>query len=501
MNTLQSPPTFAEFVAIWNQEQNLNTPQHHEEICAWLAQSWDTGRLQLLLMAFRNSGKSTLVGLFAAWLLAGNPGLRILVLAADLALARKMTRNVKRIIERHPHCQGLKPKSRDQWACDQFTVERDAELRDPSMLAKGIDTNITGSRADVVICDDVEVPNTCDTPGKRESLRECLDEIDYVLVPGGTQLYVGTPHTYHTIYGANVRRDVGEERAYLEGFNRLEIPIFDADGQSRWPERFSLEKIEAILKRTGPNKFKSQMLLQPVDISEGRLDPELLKSYSGDIEYSEQNGEAVLMLEGRRLLSSTCWWDPSFGSPERGDRSVIACVFTSDDGSYWLHRVRYLSFDPALINDAPEAEQLCRQVAEFVRELYLPSVTVESNGLGQFLPTLLRRAFEKKAVACSVREHYSSTPKDLRILEGFDAPLAAGRIYVSDTVYQTPFITEMREWRPGTRAPDDGLDAVAGCLLAEPVRLPRHPDALNRAKRPSWAGGGKAFQAHTDFDP
>lgn len=501
MNTLKSPPTFAEFVITWNKEQNLTTPQHHDEICAWLAQCWQTEQHQLLLMAFRNSGKSTLVGLFAAWLLVCDPNLRLLVLAADLALARKMTRNVKRIIERHPECQGLKPKRADQWACDQFTVERESELRDPSMLAKGIDTNITGSRADVVICDDVEVPNTCDTPGKRESLREGLDEIDYVLVPGGTQLYVGTPHTYHTIYGADVRRDMGEERAYLEGFNRLEIPIFDVHGQSRWPERFSLKKIETILKRTGPNKFKSQMLLQPVDINEGRLDPELLKPYAGEIRYSEQNGEAVLMLEGHRLVSSSCWWDPSFGAPERGDRSAIACVFTSDDGSYWLHRVQYLTFDPALVKDVPEAEQLCRQVAEFVRELYQPSVTVESNGLGQFLPALLRREFEKQAVACSVLEHYSSTPKDLRILEGFDAPLAAGRIFVSEAVRQTPFIAEMREWRPGTRAPDDGLDAVAGCLLAEPVRLPRNPNALDASTRPSWSGGGKAFQAHTEFEP
>jgi hypothetical protein len=32
-------------------------------------------------------------------------------------------------------------------------------------------------RADVIICDDVEVPNTCDTPGKRLDLRQRLSEI------------------------------------------------------------------------------------------------------------------------------------------------------------------------------------------------------------------------------------------------------------------------------------------------------------------------------------
>ena len=67
-------------------------------------------------MAFRNSGKSTVVGLFAAWLLKTNPSLRIMVLSADLALAKKMVRTVKRIIERHPETRGLKPDRADQWA-------------------------------------------------------------------------------------------------------------------------------------------------------------------------------------------------------------------------------------------------------------------------------------------------------------------------------------------------------------------------------------------------
>ena len=496
----QTPPTFGAFVETWNKDQNLSTPRHHKDISTWLESRWLGNDRELLLMAFRNSGKSTLVGLFCAWLLACDPSLRIMVLAADLALARKMTRNVKRIIERHPNCIGLKPKSRDQWASDQFTVNRDSELRDPSMLAKGIVANITGSRADVVICDDVEVPNTSDTAQKREDLRERLDEIDYVLVPGGLQLYVGTPHTYYTIYAKAARRDAGEDQPYLDGFQRLEIPIYDQRGRSRWPTRFPKKKIESIRRRTGPNKFRSQMLLEAVDIAEGRLDADLMTPYDDELNYAEMNGEAVLSLGKRKLVSASAWWDPSFGAPQRGDSSVIACVYTSEDGRYWLHRMRYMTHDPALVGEVSEATQLCRQAAEFVRDLHLPSLTLETNGIGRFLPGLLRRELETQGVPCAVLEHYSSTPKDRRILEAFDAPLAAGRIHVHENVRASPFITEMREWRPASKALDDGLDAVAGCLLAEPVRLPRNPNALAPGKRPSWSGGGGSFTAKTNFD-
>jgi hypothetical protein len=112
------------------------------------------------------------------------------------------------------------------------------------MLARGIGANITGSRADIVICDDVEVPNTCDTAPKRADLRERLGEIDYVLVPGGLTLYVGTPHTYYSIYAAEGRVEAGEAAAFLDGFARLELPLFDAQGRSRWPERFTEARIE-----------------------------------------------------------------------------------------------------------------------------------------------------------------------------------------------------------------------------------------------------------------
>jgi hypothetical protein len=176
---------FRQFVWLWNRCQGQTTPRLHLEIAEWLGRRWRDGDRRLVMLVFRSAGKSTLVGIFCAWLLAHDPNLRILVLAAEHDLARKMVRNVKRIIERHPLTRHLMPTRADQWAADQFTVRRPLTQRDASLLARGITANVTGSRADVVICDDVEVPNTCNTPGKREQLRERLAEISYVLVPGG----------------------------------------------------------------------------------------------------------------------------------------------------------------------------------------------------------------------------------------------------------------------------------------------------------------------------
>ena len=487
---------FPEFVMVWNQRQGLGTPRHQVAMARWLAARWRGRERELLLMAFRSSGKSTIVGLFCAWVLSCNPDLRIMVLAADLALAKKMVRNVKRLVERHPLTAGLKPRRRDQWAADQFTVNRPGELRDPSMVAKGIGANITGSRAEIIICDDVEVPNTCDSAPKRLDLRERLAEIDYVMVPGGTQLYVGTPHSYYTIYADQPRLEAGETRPFLDGFARLELPLLDAQGRSSWPERFPVERIAAMRKRTGPNKFDSQMMLRPVNIADGRLDPDRMRLYEADLVYAEGNGVPLLTLGGRRLVSASCWWDPSYGSPGKGDSSVVAAVFTDEDGGYWLHRVRYVEHDPAR-TEVDEATQLCRQVAAFAHELHLPAITLETNGLGRFLPGLLRRELAAAGIACAVVEASSSRAKDQRIVDAFDAVLAAGALSAHRGVWTTPFIGEMREWRPGGKCRDDGLDAVAGCLLSQPVRLSR---PVVTAVRPGWRPGGDSLVAETDFE-
>jgi hypothetical protein len=340
------PITFCQFVWLWNRYQGQPTPELHLAIAEWLGHSWQAGDRRLLLMVFRSAGKSTLVGIFCAWLLRNDPNLRILVLAAEQDLARKMVRNVKRIIERHPLTRGLVPKRRDQWAADQFTVRRRLTQRDPSLLARGITANITGSRADVVICDDVEVPNTSNTSLKRAELRQRLREISYVLVPGGLQLFVGTPHSYDSIYAQEPLDAAEDGLPFLAEFERLCIPLLDELGRSRWPERFSEDRIAEIRRQTGPAKFESQMMLRPRSVDEVRLDPHRLMRYDAPLEYREANAATILSIDGRRMISASGWWDPAYGAPGVGDASVVAAVFVDQDGTYWLHGISYLVSPP-----------------------------------------------------------------------------------------------------------------------------------------------------------
>lgn len=472
---------FVEFVWIWNHLHNQATPRVHRRVARWLAARVAARDRRLVLMAFRGCGKSTLVGLLCAWWLHRRPEARIVVLAAEQSLASRMVGHVRRVIERHPLCGHLHHGGEEAWAADRFTVRRaGAALRDPSMLAQGLLGNITGARADLVVCDDVEGANTCDTPGKRADLRARLAEAEFVLTPDGTLLFIGTPHTEDSLYRP------GEP--HLDGFARLEVPLLDDAGRSAWPERFDEAAVAGLRRRVGPLRFARQMLLQPVAAEAGRLDPALLIRYAAEPDFREANGRAELRLLGRRMISGGGYWDPAFGKAERGvgDGSVLAAGYADAEGNHFLHRVEWVTHSALGPDDA--ATQQCRRVAEVARDLSLPVVRVETNGIGRFLPGLLRRALAEAGAPCAVVEHANRRPKAERILAGLEPILAARRLHASEAVMRSAFPREMAEWRPEAKGMrDDALDAASGLILAEPVRLPL---AAPPPRFVSWRGSG-----------
>jgi hypothetical protein len=484
---------FPLFLSLWNAQQGIGTPKIHHRIAGWLMRRFVNNDRRLLLMAFRACGKSTLVGLYCAWLLYRDPNTRILVLAADLDLARKMVRNIKRIIEKHPLCRTLIPETKDQWAAGRFTVKRTAEWRDPSVLARAVGTNLTGSRADIIICDDVEVPKTCDTKYKRDFLREWLRELDFIRTPHGTQIYIGTPHSWYSLYADAPRKEMGEAEPFLDGYKRLVLPILNAHGVSVWPERFSDDVVAHIRKNAGENYFQSQMMCKPNNLKNARLDPSLLITYADELDYREQNRIPVLTLRDVKMVSARAWWDPAFGA-DGNDKSVLAIIFSDAQGRHYIHDI--IQMYGTRDGDESIAIQQCHQVIEAIKRYHLPQIIIENNGIGKFLPSLLKHELRNKNVYCRVVEQSSRLSKSTRILQAFEVPLAARALYMHERVRASGLMEEMEDWRPDvTRGRDDCLDAVAGALSMEPVRLGHTLPPLT--PRPQWTQNTYTYFAKT----
>ena len=192
--------TFYLFLVEWNRLLGLESPEHHRRIIRFLFSVWSESPHHGLLMAFRHSGKSTVVGIFAACVLYLRPQTRILILSAETGLSSRMVSHIRHILENHPYCQSMIPANKKEWANGRITINRPIGIREPSVNCQCIHGNITGMRADLIICDDIEVPNTSNTALKREFLRERLRELDFILSPNVSMIYIGTPHTHDTIY-------------------------------------------------------------------------------------------------------------------------------------------------------------------------------------------------------------------------------------------------------------------------------------------------------------
>jgi len=197
---IEMTTAFCDFLDVWNEHIGMTTPLHHRQIMEFLVDILENEPRRGLLTAFRHSGKSTVVGVFVACVLYMRPNTRVLILSAENILAARMVNHIRNILENHPLCADMIPKNKKEWATNKITINRPVGIREPSVICQGIHGNITGSRADLIICDDVEVPNTCNTAQKREMLRERLRELDFILSPNGAMIYIGTPHTTDTIY-------------------------------------------------------------------------------------------------------------------------------------------------------------------------------------------------------------------------------------------------------------------------------------------------------------
>ena len=74
-----------------------------------------------------------------------------------------MVAHIKHILENHTFCADLIPSNKKEWATGCITINRPIGIREPSVICQGVYGNITGMRADLIICNDVEVPNTSNT--------------------------------------------------------------------------------------------------------------------------------------------------------------------------------------------------------------------------------------------------------------------------------------------------------------------------------------------------
>jgi hypothetical protein len=155
-----------------------------------------------IIEAFRGVGKSWICSAYVVHQLLLNPALNFLVVSASKTRSDDFSTFTLRLIHEVPFLSHLKPTDKQRFSKISFDVGPAPASHAPSVKSLGITSQLTGSRADIIIADDIEVANNSATQAMREKLSEQVKEFDAILKPEDSSkiIFLGTPQTEDSIY-------------------------------------------------------------------------------------------------------------------------------------------------------------------------------------------------------------------------------------------------------------------------------------------------------------
>ena len=234
---------------------------------------------RFIIEGFRGVAKSFITCAYAVWTLWRDPQKKVEIVSASKDRADANAIFIKRIIYTLPFLAHLKarPDQRDQQ--NLFDVGPAVPDISPSIKSVGISGQLTGSRADLLIADDVEVANNSGTQTQRDKLNEAVKEFDAIIKPKGQIVYLGTPQNEMSLYNELQQRgyrcriwtvlypeSLSEREVYGDRLAKIIADKYDETpdlyaGKPTDPRRFDEEEIYKRRLSYGKAGFALQFML------------------------------------------------------------------------------------------------------------------------------------------------------------------------------------------------------------------------------------------------
>jgi len=251
----------------------------------------------------RDHGKSFQVCCRVLWELGREPGLRVKIVCATHAVAAERSRFLMDTIALNAQVRRVFPKLRagKPWTVKALTVKRDAQTIGPSVAAFGVGAGSTGTRADLLVCDDIVDVRSLHSRTVRDRVADYFtNNLMNLLEPEGRFWGLCTP--WHS---DDVNARLKKNGAY-ELFRRA----IDADFTPVWPEKWPEERLRARLAEIGTASFARGYRLVPIAEDETPIHPAWIRFWNDDAEYDS-------------LLLSV---DPAVSVSAKADRSALVLL-------------------------------------------------------------------------------------------------------------------------------------------------------------------------------
>ena len=445
--------------ALWTQ-LDLPSPTRAQYAIADYLQH---GPKRLQIQAFRGVGKSWITGAFVLWTLFNDVEKKIMIISASKERADNMSIFLQKLIIETPWLSHLRPKSDDaRWSRISFDVNCSPHQA-PSVKSVGITGQLTGSRADLMILDDIEVPGNSMTELMREKLLQLCTEAESILTPKNDSriMFLGTPQTVFTVYRKlaerNYRPFVWPARypRKTSNYEGLLAPQLQADidtGVEPWhvtDDRFEDEDLIEREAAMGRSNFMLQFMLDTslsdadkfplkmADLIVTSVNPDkcpesivwcsdpanVIKDaptvgLPGDYFYSpmQQVGDWLPYAE------TICSIDPS----GRGADETTAAYISQRNGFLYVHEMRAYR--------SGYSDETLLDILKGCKKYKASSLLIESNFGDGIVAELFRKHIQTLQMNIGITETRANVRKEDRIIDSLEPVLNQHRLVIDRSV-------------------------------------------------------------------
>jgi len=446
--------------ALW-QQLDLPSPTRAQYAIADYLQN---GPKRLQIQAFRGVGKSWITGAFVLWTLFKDPEKKIMIISASKERADNMSIFLQKLIIETPWLTHLQPKSDDsRWSRISFDVNCSPHQA-PSVKSVGITGQLTGSRADLMILDDIEVPGNSMTELMREKLLQLCTEAESILTPKNDSriMYLGTPQTVFTVYRKLAERSYRpfvwparfpRKLSNYEGLLAPQLQEDIDDGADIWectdPDRFDNDDLIEREASMGRSNFMLQFMLDTslsdaekfplkmADLVVTSVNPSkapesiiwcsdpsnLIKDLPtvglpGDYFYSPMS----IVGEWDDYTETICSVDPS----GRGSDETTAAYISQRNGFLYLHEMR-------AYRDG-YTDRTLLDILNGCRKFNASTLLIESNFGDGIVAELFKKHLQQTKQNIFIEETRANVRKEDRIIDSLEPVLNQHRLIVDKAV-------------------------------------------------------------------
>jgi hypothetical protein len=436
--------------------------------------------------------KSHMVATWCAWIITRSPEVTMLYVSATAELAQTQLYAIQNIIGSsvyqrfYPEYINPQEGKREKWNQTKMSVDHDKRrkegIRDATISTAGLTTNTTGWHADVIVADDLVVPENAYTDDGRESVSRKASQFTSIRNAGGFTMACGTRYHPSDVYSVwkeqhyevyNKEEEVVDRRPVWE---IKEIAV-EVDGVFAWPrvvrpddnkafgfDNNTLSRIRA--EYSDKTQFYAQYYNNPNDPSSDRIKRECFQYY--DQRFIKRQGGDWYFKE--RKLNIYGAVDFAFSLSRKADWTAIVVVGVDYDFNVYVLDIDRFRSD--------KSYDYFKKIAALHSKWNFKKLSAEVTVAQKVIVNDIKGYVKKEGMSISIEDHTPTRhngSKEERIAALLEHRYESRNIWHFEGGYTAVLEEELIQARP---ANDDVKDALASAIAI--AVAPRQPKGVSQ---------------------